>query len=62
MTEEIGNLLLEHLEALRNELRDFRNEFHSETENLEHRVSALETAMVNVKREVNAGGWRSGLT
>lgn len=55
MTEDIDNLLLEHLKALRNELRDFRNEFHSETENLKHRMSALETAMVNVKREVNAG-------
>ena len=49
------NLLLEHLKALRNELREFRNEFHSETENLKQRMSALETAMINVKREVNAG-------
>jgi archaellum component FlaC len=55
MTDEIDNLLLEHLKALRNELRDFRNEFHSETDNLKHRMSSLETAMVNVKREVNAG-------
>lgn len=55
MTEAIDNLLLEFLRALRNELRDFRNEFHSETENLKHRMSALETAMINVKREVTAG-------
>lgn len=55
MTEEIDHLLLEHLKALRNELRDFRNEFQSETENLKHRMSALETAMINVKREVTAG-------
>jgi hypothetical protein len=55
MTQEIDNLLLEHLKALRNDLRDFRNEFHSETENLKHRMSALETAMINVKREVTAG-------
>lgn len=56
MAEEIGNnLLLEHLKALRNELRDFRNEFHTESENLKHRMSALETAMINVKREVAAG-------
>ena len=52
---EIVNLLLEHLKALRNELRDFRNEFHTESENLRHRMSALETAMINVKREVAAG-------
>jgi hypothetical protein len=55
MTENVENLLLEHLKALRNELREFRNEFHSETENLKQRMSALETAMINVKREVNAG-------
>jgi predicted nucleic acid-binding Zn-ribbon protein len=48
MTENVENLLLEHLKAL-------RNEFHSETENLKQRMSALETAMINVKREVNAG-------
>lgn len=55
MAEEIDNLLLEHLKALRNELRDFRYEFHTESENLKHRMSALETAMINVKREVVAG-------
>jgi predicted nucleic acid-binding Zn-ribbon protein len=55
MTDDVENLLLEHLKALRNELREFRNEFHTETENLTHRMSALETAMINVKREVTAG-------
>ena len=55
MTDPVDNLLLEHLKALRNELRDFRNEFHVETENLKHRMSSLESAMINVKREVTAG-------
>ena len=55
MTEAVDNLLLAPLKSLRNELRDFRNEFHTETENLKHRMSALETAMINVKREVTAG-------
>jgi predicted nucleic acid-binding Zn-ribbon protein len=55
MAEEIDKLLLEHLRALRNDLRDFRSDFHSEAENLKHRMSALETAMINVKREVTAG-------
>ena len=55
MTEEVDNLLLEHLKALRNDVRDFRNEFHSESESLKHRMSSLEMAMINVKREVNAG-------
>ncbi len=55
MTAESDNLVLGHLKSLRNELRDFRNEFHTEAENLKHRMSALETAMINVKREVTAG-------
>ncbi len=55
MAEAIESPLLEHLKALRNELCDFRNEFQSETENLKHRMSALETAMINVKREFTAG-------
>ena len=55
MAEKIDNVLLDHLKALRNELRDFRNEFHTVSENLKHRMSALETAMINVKREVAAG-------
>ena len=55
MPENVESLLLEHLKALRNEVREFRNEFHTETENLKLRMSALETAMINVKREVTAG-------
>jgi predicted nucleic acid-binding Zn-ribbon protein len=55
MTENVENLLPEHLKALHNELREYRNEFHTETEYLKHRISALETAMINVKREVTAG-------
>lgn len=55
MTENVENVLPEHLKGLRNELREFRNEFQTETENLKHRMSALETAMIKVKREVTAG-------
>jgi len=50
MTDEIDSLLLEQLKALRNELREFRSEFQTETENLKSRMSSLETAMINVKR------------
>ena len=55
MTDEIDNLVLEHLKPLRNELREFRSEFQTETENLKSRMSSLETSMINVKREVTAG-------
>jgi chromosome segregation ATPase len=55
MPEPVDNRLLEHMKSLRNELREFRSEFHLETENLKHRMSALESAMINVKREVASG-------
>ena len=48
MTDSVDNLLLEQLKAL-------RNEFHLETENLKHRMSSLESAMINLEREVTAG-------
>jgi len=44
MSEEIANLLFEHLKALRNEVRDIRDEYHSETGNLKHRMSARRDA------------------
>lgn len=40
MTDEIQSLL-EHLNALGNELREFRSEFPSESESLKSRMSAL---------------------
>lgn len=54
MAEEMDNIVIEHLKALRNELREFRSEFHVETDNLKQRLSGIETSMVNVKREINA--------
>ena len=55
MAEEIDNLVLEHLKALRNDLRDFRSRFDDEMDDLKTRMSSLEGAMVTVKREVNYG-------
>lgn len=55
MTDEKNNLVLEHLKAIRNELRDFRGRFDDEMDDLKTRISSLEAAMVTVKREVNFG-------
>lgn len=55
MADEIDNLVLEHLKAIRNELRDFRSRFDDEMDDLKTRMSSLEAAMVTVKREVNYG-------
>lgn len=55
MTDNTENLAIEHLKAIRNELRDFRNRFDDEMDDIKTRISGLETAMVSVKREVNYG-------
>ncbi|WP_437556306.1 hypothetical protein [Acidithiobacillus sulfuriphilus] len=55
MTDNTENLVIEHLKAIRNELRDFRNRFDDEMDDIKTRISGLETAMVSVKREVNYG-------
>jgi hypothetical protein len=55
MADETSNLVLEHLKAIRNELRDFRGRFDDEMDDLKTRMSSLEAAMVTVKREVNFG-------
>jgi len=55
MTDNTENLVIEHLKAIRNELRDFRNRFDDEMDDIKTRISGLETAMVSVKRKVNYG-------
>lgn len=55
MNDEIGNLVLEHLKALRSELRDLRTEMHTDMDDLKARMSSLEAAMLTVKREVVHG-------
>ena len=54
MTDEFDSLVVEHMKALRNPLREFRAEFQPETENLRFRMSSLETAMSDFKRQVTA--------
>jgi chromosome segregation ATPase len=53
MTENVENLVLEHLRALRSEIQTMRTEMHSEFHDLKHRMSSLESEMVGVKRDVN---------
>ncbi|MHB0887245.1 hypothetical protein [Acidithiobacillus sp.] len=55
MTDNMENLVLEHLKAIRNELRDFRTRFDEEMDDIKTRLSGLEMTMISVKREVNYG-------
>lgn len=42
MTDNTENLVLEHLRALRNELRDFRTKTENEFQDVKLRLSAIE--------------------
>ena len=53
MTDQVENLLLEMLKGLRNELRDFRNRYEDDMEDLKARMSSLEASMVSVRRDAN---------
>ncbi|WPL16090.1 hypothetical protein Thiowin_01029 [Thiorhodovibrio winogradskyi] len=51
MTENVDNLVLEHLRALRSEIQTLRIEMHTEFKDVKYRLSTLEVAMAAVKRD-----------
>jgi hypothetical protein len=53
MIDNVDNLVLEQLRALRSEIQTMRSEMHREFHDLKHRMPSLESAMVGVKRDVN---------
>ncbi|WP_123105014.1 hypothetical protein [Acidithiobacillus sulfuriphilus] len=52
MTDNIENLLLEHLKALRNEVAILRIEMHDEFRDLKQRVTSLEAALVRLRGDL----------
>jgi chromosome segregation ATPase len=55
MTDDTSSRVLEHLRALRSELRDLRHDTQSGIEALKARMSSLEAAFLTVKREIVHG-------
>lgn len=51
MSENVENLIVEHLKGLRNELRDFRAEHQRDMEDLRQRFTHVERAMAGIKRD-----------
>lgn len=52
MTENVENLLLEHLEALRNELRYFKTESIAELVLIKQRLTSLESQVAGVHSDM----------
>ena len=55
MNDDTSSLVLEHLRALRSELRDLRHDTKSGVDELKARMSSLEAAFLTVKREIVHG-------
>ena len=51
MSDNVDNLILEPLRALRSEIQTIRTEMHSEFKDMKHRMSSIENAMVSLKHE-----------
>ncbi len=51
MTDKVENLILEHLKALRNELRDFRARHEQDMDDLKFRLATIERGQAGMKHE-----------
>ena len=50
MTENVEELIVEQLKAIRNDIREFRQANTQEHTDIKARLASLESAIVNVKR------------
>ena len=53
MTDNIENSVIEHLKALRSELKEFRNKHDADMADIKHRLTSLERGMAAVKRDAS---------
>lgn len=51
MNDNVENLVLEHLKALRSEIQTLRSEMHSEFKDVKMRLSSLEGSNVSIKHD-----------
>ena len=51
MTDNVENLILEHLRVLRSEIQTMRTEMHTEFKDVKLRMSSIENAMVSIKHD-----------
>ena len=51
MTDDIENLVLEPLKALRSEVKELRSGMHDEFKDLKHRLTQFEIHMIGSRRE-----------
>lgn len=51
MPENLDNVIIEHLKALRNDVRSFREEVHHEFTDIKQRLNTVERGIAGVRHE-----------
>lgn len=51
MTENIDNVIIEHLKALRSDVQTLRGETHMEFKDVKLRLSSVESVIVSMNRD-----------
>lgn len=51
MADNVENIVLEHLKALRNEVKSLRTEMHEEFKDVKLRLHSIEAAIMKVRSE-----------
>jgi predicted nucleic acid-binding Zn-ribbon protein len=51
MADNVENIVIEHLRALRSEVQTLRTEMHAEFKDVKLRLSGVESAIVSMKHE-----------
>lgn len=51
MADNVENIVIEHLRALRSEVQTLRTEMHSEFKDVKLRLSSVESAIVSMKHD-----------
>jgi len=54
MTDNVENLIIVHLTALRSEVKEMRNEMHAEFKDVKHRLTQLEGHTLGSRRDAVA--------
>jgi chromosome segregation ATPase len=52
MAENVDNIVIEHLKALRSELQTLRSEMHVEFKDVKLRLSSVESATASIKHDL----------
>ncbi len=51
MTDQVENLIIEHLKALRSEIKDLKTTMHDDFKDVKHRLTQVEIQVIGTRRD-----------